>query len=49
MGKHPTGLCEHCQTPETVHHAVPTCTKYRSERKDMLEELERLGMKGREL
>jgi len=28
MGKHPTGFCEDCQTPEKVEHAIVNCRKY---------------------
>ena len=36
IGRHPTGLCERCQVPETLEHVLVNCRKYTSERKDMI-------------
>lgn len=46
IGKHPTGLSEHCQVPETVDHVLVNCRKYTSERKDMMEGMRRSGLTG---
>jgi len=32
MGKHPTGFCEDCQTPEKVEHVIVNCRKYETEK-----------------
>ena len=32
IGKHPTGLCQKCQQPETVQHILITCRSYERER-----------------
>lgn len=45
IGKHPTGLCEYCQTEETITHAIIECTKYREERQNLKEKLEEKGVK----
>lgn len=46
IGKHPTGLCEFCQAPETVEHVLVKCRKYSVERKEMMEGMERAGLTG---
>ncbi len=35
IGKHPTGFCDHCQTPGTVEHVLVNCRKYDTERENM--------------
>lgn len=49
MGKHPTGFCEDCQTPETVEHVIVNCRKYETEREDMIKNMESIGLTGRGL
>lgn len=44
-GKHSNGLCDHCQVSETEYVLV-NCRKYVAERKDMMEEMKRLGLTG---
>ncbi len=32
IDKHPTGLCTHCNKPETVKHVLIDCSRYDEER-----------------
>ena len=44
MGKHPTGLCDHCQEEESVEHVIMNCNLYQRERETMMEELRGVGI-----
>lgn len=46
IGKRPTGLCEHCQEPETVEHVLVNCGKYGVERRGFVEEMRRARVGG---
>ncbi len=35
INKHPTGLCGHCGTEESVEHVICVCQKYTNERQTM--------------
>lgn len=35
IGKHPTGLCNHCDTQETVKHILLDCKGYEEERREL--------------
>jgi len=35
IGKHPTGLCNHCNTQETVKHILLECKRYEEERREL--------------
>ena len=43
-GKHPTGLCDHCQGEESVEYAVMNCSCYQRKRNDMVDELREVGV-----
>lgn len=45
IGRHQNGLCDHCQEAETVQHVLVYCRKYIVQRKDMLEGMEKAGLK----
>lgn len=49
IGKHPTGLCDFCQLPESVKHVLCICKKYEADRQVMLTEMEKLGLTGSNL
>lgn len=46
IGKHPTGLCDHCQEEESVEHILCHCPKYITEREILKEEAKEQGQVG---
>lgn len=38
-GKHPNGLCDHCNVEETITHVFLDCRKYEQERGTLMEEI----------
>jgi len=43
LGLHPDGLCDACQTPETVAHFLLICPKYQAQRETLLANLHKIG------
>uniref|UniRef100_A0A3B3Q2D7 Reverse transcriptase domain-containing protein n=1 Tax=Paramormyrops kingsleyae TaxID=1676925 RepID=A0A3B3Q2D7_9TELE len=46
IGKHPTGFCEVCKTPETIEHVLINCRSYDAQRRKMMGELRKGGLGG---
>ncbi len=44
MGKHDTGRCEFCGQEESVEHVILYCQKYETERRILMQNLEKIKM-----